>query len=115
MLILSFLVKFNGTVPGTFQLNSDDTQQSTGPTDESVNISVNSVSTTVIVTVISVSTGGSVGTLFYILMIGVGGGMIIIVCTCILIGFSVRRKRKSHTSITDATLQTNNGSYINAR
>ena len=51
-------------------------------------------------------------TLFYIL-IGVGGGVIVLIFSfiiiCVLIGFSIQRKRKSHTFTVAATLPPNNG------
>ena len=104
---------------GTCQPDNDDTQQSTYPIEENITAAtVDSISAhTVIVTVTVESTTNEVsiftvgGTLFYI-MIAVGEGIIfgfIIIIVCILLGFSVSRKRKSQTFVTDTMLQTNNG------
>ena len=57
-------------------------------------------------------------TLFYIL-IGVGGGVIVLIFSfiiiCVLIGFSIQRKRKSHTFTIAATLPPNNGILMQGR
>ena len=57
-------------------------------------------------------------TLFYIL-IGVGGGVIVLIfifiIMCALIGFSIQRKRKSHTFTKAATLPPNNGILMQGR
>jgi hypothetical protein len=97
---LKFSDKFNGTVPGTFQPDNDNTQLYTDHTGEDIT-TVDSVSTTVTdimvesITKLSVFVVG--GTLFFILLIGVGGGIFFsFIVVCILVGFSVRRKRKSH-------------------
>ena len=51
-------------------------------------------------------------TVFYIL-IGIGGGVIVLIFSfiimCALIGFSIQRKRKSHTFTIAATQPPNNG------
>ena len=99
-------------MPGTFRpaADNDGTQQST----EEYIATVDSVST-IVTTEIESTTEVSifaVGGTFFFTMISVGGGIIfgfIIIIVCILIGFSVRRKRKSQAFITDTTLQTNNG------
>ena len=102
-------------MPGTFQPDND-TQQSTDPAEEDITVTtVDSVST-IIITAIESTTKDSIfaigGILFYI-VIGVGGGIIILtfsfIILCVLIHYSVRRKRKSHTFTTAATLQTHNG------
>ena len=111
-------------MPGTFwpATDNDAALQSTGSTitEENITAVVDFVSTTVIVEVES-TTGVSIfavgGTLFYI-MIAVGGGIIFsftIIIVCILIGFSVRRKRKSQTSITDTTLDPHNSIQVQGR
>ena len=100
-------------MPGAFQPDSD-TQQTTHPTRE--NIYFASTTVTVALTVESttkISILGIGSTLFYIL-IGVGGGVIVllfsfIIIICVLIGFSIQRKRKSHTFTIAATLPPNNG------
>ena len=105
-------------MPGTFCPPADDDdrhiQYSTDSIEENI-ATVDTVSTSVMVTVEStteVSLFAVGGTFFYI-MIGVGGGIIFsfITIICILVGYSVRRKRKStsQTFITDTMLQTNNG------
>jgi hypothetical protein len=91
---LNFSDKFNGTVPGTFQPDSD-TQQSTDPTGENIT-TVDSVSTTV-TDMVESTTKVSVGSTLIYVLIGVSGGInFSFVIVCILVGFSVRRKRKSH-------------------
>ena len=53
-----------------------------------------------------------VGSILFYIVIGAAGGVIAIifgfVIVCVLIGFSVRRKRKSHTLATASTLQPHN-------
>ena len=105
-------------MPGTFRPPADDdTQQSTVSTvtEENIHIArVDSVSTSVTVTAeVKSTTKVSIfavgGTLFYTTT-GVSGGIIFsFIAVCILIGCSVRKKRKSQLFITDTTLQTNNG------
>ena len=114
--------KFNGAVPGTLQSN-DDTKQS-DPTGENIT-TIDSISTTVAdnnnnmvesTTKVSILAIGS--TLFYIL-IGIGGGVIVLIFSfiiiCVLIGFSIQRKRKSHTFTMAATLPPNNGILMQGR
>ena len=113
-MIYHFSVKFNGTVPGA---SNDGTQQSTDPIGENI-------TTTVAVMVKStMEVTGSIfavgGTLFYIL-IGISGGVIVlifsfIIILCVLIGFSIQRKRKSHTFTIAATLPPNNGILMQGR
>ena len=102
-------------MPGTFQPDND-TQESTDPTEEDITITtVDSVSTTAI-TAIESTTKDSIfaigGTLYYT-VIGVGGGIIVLtfsfIIVCILIRYSVQRKRKSHTFTKAVTLQAHNG------
>ena len=122
IILITFSDKFNGTVPGTFQPAADDdsTQQSADSTEEYYITTVDSVSTTVTgklepTTEVSIFILG--GTLFYT-TIGVGGGIIFsftIIIVCILIGFSVRRKRKSKTSLADTTLEPHNGIQVQGR
>jgi hypothetical protein len=108
-------------VPGTFQPDSD-TQESTGPTGENITVTaVDSVSTTAAVMVestIEVSIFAIGGTLFYVL-IGVGGGAIVLIFNfiiiCVLIGFSIRRKRKSRTFTIAATLPPHDGILMRGR
>ena len=118
--MITFLDKFNGIVLGTFQPDGDNTQQSTDPTGENITI-VDSLSTTVAdmtesTTKVSILAIGS--TLFYIL-IGIGGGVIVLIFSfiiiCVLIGYSIQRKRKSHTFIIAATLPPNNGILMQGR
>ena len=94
MCIISYSDKFNGTVSGICQPDNDNTEQSTDPIEENITATtVDSISAhTVIVTVTVESTTNEVS------IFAVGGGIIfgfIIIIVCILIGFSVRRKRKS--------------------
>ena len=107
---------------GTCQPDNDNTQQSTDPIEENITATtVDSISAhTVIMAVTVESTTNEVsifavgGTLFYT-AIGVSGVIIFsftIIIACILIGFSVRRKRKSKTFITDTTLDPHNGIQI---
>ena len=53
-----------------------------------------------------------VGSVLFYVVVGVAGGIIVItfgfIIVCVLIGFSVRRKRKSHTLTTASTLQPHN-------
>ena len=57
-------------------------------------------------------------TVFYIL-IGIGGGVIVLIFSfiimCALIGFSIQRKRKSHTFTIAAILPPNNGILMQGR
>jgi uncharacterized membrane protein len=73
---------------------------------------VGSVSTTVAVSVKSVSIFAVGSTLFYVL-IGAGGGVIVLIfcfiIICVLIGFSFRRKKESHTFTIAATQHPLNG------
>ena len=115
-MLITFSGKFNGIVPGTFRPPADDdTQQSTGSTvtEENIHVAtVDSVSTSVTAEVkstteVSIFVVG--GTLFYT-TIGVSGGIIFsFIAVCILIGCSVRKKKKSQIFLTGTTLQTNNG------
>ena len=105
-------------MPGTFQpaADNDGTQQSTEEYIATAD-SVSTIVTAEIESTMEVSIFAVGGTLFYI-MIGVGGGIIFsftIIIVCILISFSVRRKRKSQTSITDTTLDPHNGIQIQGR
>jgi hypothetical protein len=116
--VITFSDKFNGTVPGTLQ--PINTQQSTDPTGENIT-TVDSVSTFMAVMVestIEVSIFAIGGTLFYVL-IGVGGGAIVLIFNfiiiCVLIGFSIRRKRKSRTFTIAATLPPRNGILMQGR
>ena len=108
-------------MPGTFCPPADDDdrriQYSTDSMKENI-ATVDTVSTSVIATVESTTDVSifAVGSTFFYIMIGVaffGGGIIFsfIIIICILVGYSVRRKRKptSYTFITDTMLQTNNG------
>ena len=93
--VITFLDKFNGTVPGTFQHNI---QQSTDPTGENIT-TVDSVSTTVTVaatmeSTIEISVFAVGSTLFYVLICIIIFLSFTVVCA--LIGLSVQRKRKSH-------------------
>jgi hypothetical protein len=84
-------------VLGTFQPDSDNTQQSTDPIGGNITI-IESVSTTVtdIVDPEPVTKVSIFAVLVYTL-IGVCGGMFFsFIVVCVLVGFSVRRKRKSH-------------------
>ena len=96
---------------GTFQPAADN--DTTQATFDSLSTSV--TATFESTTEVSIFAVG--GTFFYI-MIGVGGGItfsFIIIIVCILIGFSVRRKRKSQTSITDTTLDPHNSIQVQGR
>ena len=119
--MITFSDKFNSTVSGTIQPDGDNEQRSTDPTEENITTyTIDSVSTTVAdmmesTTKVSILAVG--GTLFYIL-IGVGGGIIVLIFSfiiCVLTGFSIRRKRKSHTFTVAATLPTNNGIQMQGR
>ena len=99
---------------GTCQPDNDDTQQSTAATVDSISAHTVIMAVTVESTINEVSLFAIGGTLFYA-TIGVGGGIIFsftIIIVCILIGFSVKRKRKSQTFITDTTLDPHNGIQI---
>ena len=115
--MITFLDKFNGTVPRTFQPDGGNEQQSTDSTGENIT-TVDSVSTTVgdmveSTTNVPIFAVGS--TPFYIL-IGIGGGVIVsFMIICVLIGFSIQRKRKSHAFTIAATLPPNNGILMQGR
>ena len=103
-------------MPGTFCSPADDdvdTQHSTDSTEKNVatfcTVSISVTATSTLESTTEVSSLAAGGTSFYIIF-GVGGGIIIVI-VCILIGFYVRRKRKStsKTFITDTMLQINNG------
>ena len=106
-------------MPGTFRpaTDNDDTQHSSDSTEENI-ATVDTVSTSMTATstvestteVLSLAAGGTSFYRYIYIIIGVGGGIIIVI-VCILIGFYVRRKRKStsKTFITDTMLQANNG------
>ena len=116
-MLITFSGKFSDIVPGTFQSPAE----STGSTVTAENIAtVDFVSTTMTAEVESTTEASffAVGGTFFYIMIGVGGGIIFsftIIIVCILIGFSVRRKRKSQTFITDTTLDPHNGIQIQGR
>jgi hypothetical protein len=115
--VITFSDKFKGTVRGTFQPDSN-TQQSTDPIRENIT-TVHSVSlTTAVESTIEVSIFAVGGTLFYVL-IGVGGGAIVLIFNfiiiCVLIGFSIRRKRKSRTFTIAATQHPHNGIQMQGR
>ena len=111
------VAKFNNTVPGTL-IDNDGSNLTTEISDLntfSKNIKFN-VTTTAAVTVpitedLATETF-KVGSVLFYVVVGVTGGIIVItfgfIIACVLIGFSVRRKRKSHTLTTASTLQPHN-------
>ena len=102
-------------MPGTFRPDND-TQESTDPTEEDITVTTVDSESTIIITAIESTTKDSIfaigGILFYT-VIGVGGGIIVLtfsfIILCLLIRYSVQKKRKSHIFTTAATLQTHNG------
>ena len=95
-------------MPGT--LVDDTTDGSADPTETNV------TTITLILTTVESTTQVPIfalgGALFYTVL-GVAGGIIVLIFSfiivCVLIGFSVRRKRKSHILTTASTLQPHNG------
>jgi hypothetical protein len=118
---ITFPDKFNGRVPGTFQPDSDNTQQSTDPTGENIT-TIDSVSTTVAVSAkstVEVSIFAVGSTLFYVL-IGAGGGVIVLTFSftiiCVLVVFSIQRKRiKLYTFTIAATQPPLNGIQVQGK
>ena len=106
--------KFNDTVFGTlnFQPDDDPTKSNVLSTDPTgINVSTVVPTVTIIDSTMKISVFAIGGTLFYT-VIGVGGGIIVLtfsfITVCVLIRYSLRRKRKSHTFTTAATLQAHN-------
>ena len=61
----------------------------------------------------------SIGNTFFYILIGVGGGVVVLIFSfiiiCVLTGFSIQRKRKSHRFTIAATLPPNNGILMQGR
>ena len=115
--MITFTDKFNGAVSGTFQYDNDTTSMvpsvSSDPTGENITATTASVwSMTIMVS--TVTTEISNFTVDGTLLIGVGGGIIVLltlsfIIVCVLICFSVQKKRKPHTFTIAARLPTHNG------
>ena len=109
--MITFIDKFNSTVPGIFQLN--DTNVSSDPSEIHNNKMITTSSVhSVLISTTEVPIFVVSDALLY-MVIGVSGGIIILafssIIVCVLIRYSVRRKRKSHTCTIAATLQAHNG------
>ena len=108
------VAKFNNTVPGT--LFNNDGSNITIERSDSITFSTNihvTTSAAVPTTDDSTTETFKVGSVLFYIVVGVAGGIIVItfgfIIVCVLIGFSVRRKRNSHTLTTASTLQPHNG------
>ena len=101
--------KFNNTVPGTL-IDNDGTTEISDSNTFSTNINV---TTTAAIPAIEDSAIVKVGSVLFYVVIGAAGGIILLtfsfIIVCVLIGFSVRRKRKPHTLTTASILQPHNG------
>ena len=101
--MITFIDKFNFTVSGTlFDSHDDTTTDSNRPTETKV-------TTLAQPTMVELTTETPIfvlgGALFYT-VVGIAGGIVVFtfgfIIVCVLIGFSVRRNRKSHGTLTTA-------------
>ena len=114
------IAKFNNTVPGTLidTYESNITTERSDSITFSINIHV-TTSAAVPATDDSTTETFKVGSVLFYIVVGVAGGIIVItigfIIVCVLIGFSVRRKRKSYTLTIASTLQPHNGTQTQGR
>ena len=110
------VAKFNGTVPGTLiELLDTDLPNNTTERSDSVNIHVTTtapIPTAVDSTTETVLEVGSHLFRTYV-VVGIIGGVVVLIfgfiIVCVLIGLSIRRKKRSYIITVAATLPTQNG------